>query len=502
MINDFASYLKENRIYLLDQWGKVLRDGGLLDENLPPAVSEELSLRMFNAFCRFIEHNDFLPMGLIIDDVIEKSIVPQGSFFGTQKTLSLNAIRSLLLPGVLQRYEGDELRSVLICINSSIDRMISHFINHLEAKLAVNKSCCSDLNEFKKNYEIILEEMSDGCFINQEGNIIFANRAFCAMHGYSHDEIIGKSCIELLENDSRNLILERFNKQLKGEVPFTRYVYLRQDKKGNKFFTENRAKLIRYHDKPAVLGLCTDITERIEMEEKVRQKESLILIGRLTASIAHEIRNRLSAINIDLQILQNTLELEGNDRRRLEIVHEQFGHLGNFVSQMMEFAGPLKLQYDSAYVDDLIALLISSLRDRAEKEGVSLVKKTDLNLPSVTVDKKKIVEALENVSINALDALVCENGLNHKFIELSASLRTHSGRQYVDMSIKDNGIGIHPEDREHIFSPFFTKGKRNGIGLGLSIVERTINAHQGFITVESEKAKGACFHLFIPVDRT
>jgi len=500
-MNDYVSYLQKNKMNLVGQWVKVLRDGGLFGENPPPKLSEELSSRIFDAFIAIVEENNYPLMESIIEEVIEKNLLIQGPFMEVRKALSLSSVRSTLLSEVLQRYKADELYSVLMHINSAIDRMISDYIKQLEAKSAMYSAYTGELDEFKKNYEIIFGEMSDGCFINQDGKIIFANRAFCAMHGYRHNEIIGKSCMELLEEGSRDTILERFNRQLKGDVPFSRYIYLRQDKKGNKFFTENRAKLIRYNDKPAVLGLCTDITERMEMEEKVRQKESLVLIGRLTASIAHEIRNRLSAINVDLQILQNTLELEGNDRRRLEIVHEQFGHLGNFVSQMMEFAGPLKLQYDSAYVDDLIDLLITSVRGRADKEEITLIKKIALNLPSITVDKKKIVEALENISINALDAMTSENGFKQKLIEMSANFRIHSGKKYVDMSIRDNGIGIPPEDKEHIFSPFFTRGKKNGIGLGLSIVERTINAHQGFVMVESEKAQGTCFHLLIPVDR-
>lgn len=502
MINDFLIYLKQNKVYMAEQWVEVLHNSGLLSENLIPGVFAELASKIFDAFCCFIEHDDFVPMGLILEEVIEQSPNSQGPLSRIQKVLSLNSIRSLLLTEVLQRYEGDELRSVLMRINSSIDRMILHFINYLEATSTVSESCCNELEEIKKTYEVIFEEMSDGCYINQSGKIIFANKTFCTMHGYDHDELIGKNCIALLDENSRNSIMTHFNEQLKGGISFDRYIYLRQDKEGNKFFTENRAKLIKYNGKSAVLGLCTDITERMEIEEKVRQKESLVLIGRLTASIAHEIRNRLSAINIDLQILQDTLELEGNDRRRLEIVHEQFNHLGDFVSQMMKFASPLKLYYDSVSIDDLVDPLIISLQNRVEKEGITLMKKVASNLPLIMVDKKRIIEALENISINALDALICKKGFKHKLIELSANLRTHDGKQYVDLSIKDNGIGIDPADREHIFSPFFTKGKKDGIGLGLSIVERIINAHQGLVMVESKKAKGACFSLLIPVGRS
>lgn len=504
MINDFVFYLKQNKICLAEQWVKVLHNNSLLSEDLKHAVFSELSSKIFDTFFDFIEHNDFVPMELIFEKVIKQNPNSQGFLSRIQKILrlSFNSIRSLLLPEVVQRYEGENLCSVLEHLNSSTDKMISFLISYFEAKSVGCGSCCDELEELKKTYEVIFGEMSDGCYINQSGKIVFANKIFCTMHGYDHDELIGKDCMALLEKNSQHSIMTHFNEQLKGGIPFDRYVYLRQDKEGKKFFTENRAKLIRYNGKPAVLGLCTDITERMEIEEKERQKESLILIGRLTASIAHEIRNRLSAINIDLQILQDTLELEGNDRRRLEIVHEQFNYLGDFVSQMMEFAGPLKLHYDSVSIDDLIEPLIISLQNRAEKEGITLQKKITSNLPTVTVDKKKIAEALENISINALDALICENGFEHKVIIMSAGLKTRDGKQYVALSIKDNGIGIDPDYKENIFSPFFTKGKKDGVGLGLSIVERIINAHQGFITVESEKEKGTCFSCLIPVDRS
>jgi len=501
-MKNFVCYLKENKTYVVEQWVKMLHDGGLLSKTLTTTMFEDLSSRMVDAFCSLIEHNDFLPMGVILEKVIDQSSNSSKPLSRVQKVLSLNSIRSFLLSEAVQRYEGNELCQVLMHLNFSIDKMISYLVNYLEVKCLDYESCCKKLEEIKETYQLIFGEMNDGCYINQGGTIVFANEAFCTMHGYDHEELIGKNCISLLDADTQNSIMYHFNKQLRGEIPFDRYVYLRQDKEGNKFFTENRAKLITYNGKPAVLGLCTDITERMEIEERERQRESLILIGRLTASIAHQIRNRLSAINIDLQILQDTLELEGNDRRRLEIIHEQFNYIEDFVSQMMEYAGPLKLRYRAVSIDNLINPLIASLQYRAKEEGVTLVKRIASDLPNIMVDEKKVMEALENISINALDALMDEKRNKHKIIELSADLKVHDGRQCIDLSVKDNGTGIDPDHWKHIFSPFFTEGKKNGVGLGLSIVERIINAHQGSVIVKSEKAKGACFSCVIPVDRS
>jgi PAS domain S-box-containing protein len=372
---------------------------------------------------------------------------------------------------------------------------LENYANALEEEV---KKRTTQLEESRSNYQILFEEISDGCFVNQGGRIVFANKAFCEMHGYDREEIIGTECEKLIADDSRDSVMERFYQHLKGIVPFESFIYCRQEKDGQRFPTENRVKLIKYNGKPAVLGLCTDITERLEMEQKIKQKDRLALIGRLSTSIAHEIRNPLSAIQVNIQILMDRLKLEGNDLRRLEIAREQSIQLGNIVSQMMDFAKPIKLNYNMSRIEELVDQAIEVFEDRIKEKNISLFKDLDPTLPNIMVDKEKMIEAISNVLINAIEAF---NGAKQdKTIEFIAKTTFYHGKEYLRLSVIDNGIGIHPDDKKNIFEPFFTKGKKGGVGLGLPIVKKIVDVHNGHIQIKSEGMKRTTFSLIMPVE--
>ena len=292
--------------------------------------------------------------------------------------------------------------------------------------------------------------------------------------------------------------MDHFYKQLKGKIPAEQYIYCRQNKKGERFPTENKVKLIEYNGKPAVLGLCSDITERLEMEEKIKQKDRLALIGRLTTSIAHEIRNPLSAVKVNVQLLLDNLNLEGNNLRRLQIANEQLIQLESIISQILEFAKPVKIEYSLTSIYELVEQAIELFEDKISKKNILLIKRLDKGLPNIMVDKEKMLQAITNVLTNAIEAF--DTNSKQKKIKFEAKEKHYHSKRNIKLSIIDNGIGIELEDKKNIFEPFFTKGKKSGVGLGLSIVKKIIDAHHGHISVKSEKNRGSCFNFIIPVD--
>jgi signal transduction histidine kinase len=114
------------------------------------------------------------------------------------------------------------------------------------------------------------------------------------------------------------------------------------------------------------------------------------------------------------------------------------------------------------------------------------------------IDRGKMLEAVANVLRNAIEAFGDQR--SEKTIEFRAKTLIHHARNYLKLSIVDTGVGIDPEDKRAIFEPFFTKGKKGGIGLGLSIVKKIIDAHNGRIQVKSEQGNGTSFNIMIPVD--
>ena len=508
MIKDFVTYLKQEKPSLVRAWIEKFNEttSGYYKKNLDQLVGSTSAA--FDALCDTIENNDFNPMKAYLERMTKDGKFKGISFAETQQ--AFRNIIYILFPTLTKRYHGDNLLTVLTRINHVIDMIIfylsryfqeSHaqklknYANELEEEV---KKRTTQLEESRSNYQILFEEISDGCFVNQGGRIVFANKSFCEMHGYDRDELIGKKCAKLIAEDSRDFVMKRFYQHLKGIVPFETYIYCRQEKDGQRFPTENRVKLIKYNGKPAVLGLCTDITERLEMEQKIKQKDRLALIGRLSTSIAHEIRNPLSAIKVNIQILMDRLKLEGNDLRRLEIAHEQSIQLENIVSQMMDFAKPIKLNYSMTRIEELVDQAIDVFEDRIKQKNISLSKKLDSTLPNIMVDREKMIEAISNVLINAIEAF---NGAKKdKIIEFKAKTTTYHGKKYLRLSVIDNGMGIHPDDKKNIFEPFFTKGKKGGVGLGLPIVKKIVDVHKGHIQIKSEEMKRTDFSLIMPVE--
>ena len=508
MTDDFLAYLRTNKDDLLNAWRDELRQ-------ISPAY-REIDLRnftdsastVFDAFCHILERGDFEPLRVLLEEMIMERRFPGVSFAESQQAFS--AVRYILFPTIIEKYQDGDLLAVLNRVNRAIDMIIFHFGDYFRKSHAEKLKSHADkleeevqkrtleLDESRRNYQILFEEITDGCFVNQGGKIVFANKAFCDMHAYDREELIGMQCEKLIAEDSRAMVMERFYLHLKGKIPFETYLYCRQDKHGQRFPTENRVKMIKYNGKPAVLGLCTDITERLEMEEKIKQKDRLALIGSLTTSIAHEIRNPLSAIKVNLQILLDKLDLQGNDLRRLQIAHEQSFQLENTVYQMMDFAKPIKLDYGMTSIHEVIDQAIQLLEGKIQKGKVSVVKRLNADLPEIMTDKEKILEAVTNVLRNALEAF---NGVGRKReIAFNAETKMLHAKRHLKLSIVDNGIGISPKDKKNIFEPFFTKGKKEGIGLGLSIVKKIIDAHNGRIQIKSEENKGTCFNIMLPVD--
>ena len=132
----------------------------------------------------------------------------------------------------------------------------------------------------------------------KEENIIFANKAFCAMHGLTPDETIGRPFWKLVSSKDRGGV-RRLLAQVRKVRPETRAIdFARTGPSGKQGLTEMKAKAVDLGDGLVVIGICRDITDRVEMERQVRENERMAYVGSLTASLSHEIRNPLSAIKM------------------------------------------------------------------------------------------------------------------------------------------------------------------------------------------------------------
>ena len=228
-------------------------------------------------------------------------------------------------------------------------------------------------------------------------------------------------------------------------------------------------------------------------QEKLIRSERLAAVGELAAQIAHEIRNPLGAISNSVGVLRRDLELHGDDRRLLDVVHQESQRLESIVADFLRFARPRPIhktpQEVTAVLDDLL-LLIS--QEKAVGRPIRIVKEYEDELPPVGLDAAQSREALWNLLVNAVEAM--PSGGELRVIVQRAS----PGDDFIEVVVRDTGKGIAPSEREKIFQPFHTT-KADGTGLGLAIVQRVVEAHAGEVEVESEEGAGSAFRLRFPV---
>jgi len=249
---------------------------------------------------------------------------------------------------------------------------------------------------------------------------------------------------------------------------------------------------VLYQGGYAVAGICRDITRRVQIEKHIREAERFAHIGKLTTSLAHEIRNPLSSVKMNSQILLKNTDFRGNDKRRMEIVVNEISRLEGILEEMLSFAKPLTLCTQRASITEIIDSCLETMDVHIREREIEV--KTNYpsrRPPRLLLDREKMEQAVINILINSIDAL----GKGGK-IEISAQVPKEN-RKYLRVEIGDNGPGISSEDLPYVFDPFFSS-KKKGTGLGLANVKKIVEAHGGSVEVSPRKPSGTVLSLTLP----
>ncbi|HNB60177.1 MAG TPA: ATP-binding protein [Phycisphaerales bacterium] len=248
-------------------------------------------------------------------------------------------------------------------------------------------------------------------------------------------------------------------------------------------------------------------------ERRARAAERLAEIGSMTSGLAHEIKNPLSTIGLNAQLLLEGVEdlaIDDQERSRLvnrtKALRRETERLSGILQDFLQFAGQVVLDPRQADVNELVSELVDFYFPEAERQGVRL--RADLHPQPLLarVDVKHVKQALLNLMLNATQAMAQSKG-GGGVAARELILRTEPFRDDHDQSrsdcvrihVIDTGPGIAPEVVERIFQPYFTT-KAGGSGLGLPTARRLIQEHAGRLEVHSEPGKGSDFMVVLPVD--
>jgi len=230
-----------------------------------------------------------------------------------------------------------------------------------------------------------------------------------------------------------------------------------------------------------------------EAQRLALASERLASVGQLSAGFAHELNNPLGTILLYSHMLLEQAPEDDPKRDDIRMIASEAGRCKSIVRGLLDFARQSRLERTPTDVADLMGEVQAIMEPAATEKGASLTLDVEPGLPAMMVDAAQVKQMLVNLVQNGLDA-VAQGG------RVSLGARRGTRPETVEITVRDDGCGIRPEDRRRLFTPFFTtKEPGKGTGLGLAIAHGVVKMHSGDITVDSEPGKGTAFSIVLPV---
>lgn len=248
------------------------------------------------------------------------------------------------------------------------------------------------------------------------------------------------------------------------------------------------------------LCLMTDLTEVIDLRERMKLQDSLANLGEMAAGLAHEFKNSLATIHGYVQLIDaqtSAPDPEETLKRTLDAALNEVRLLARLVTDFLNFARPQPLNLAPVSMRAIIEGCIEELRPQFIENGIKII--LDGDFAELSGDEVLLRRAFANLLRNAAEAI---DPVSHeKVVEVTGSIDRGSGRRYAHIRIRDTGTGISQADLQRIFIPFFTT-KSRGYGIGLAIVQKIIIAHRGAVSVERSDRRGTIFHCRLPLTQS
>jgi signal transduction histidine kinase len=233
-----------------------------------------------------------------------------------------------------------------------------------------------------------------------------------------------------------------------------------------------------------------DASTRAQIEDQIDVTTKLAALGRITSGVAHEVKNPLNAMVLQLEILKSKLTDQGEKvGPHLEILSTEIRRLDRVVKTFLDFTRPVEIHPIPTSVEGLVREVFLLAEPQALQNNVRLVFEHEGTLPTINVDRDLMKQALLNLVLNGCQAMPSGGQL---------TVKPQTDGHHLNLEVSDQGVGIPPEARQKIFSLFYTT-KPGGSGIGLAMAFRVLQLHNGFIDFTSEAHHGTTFRVSIPV---
>jgi len=330
------------------------------------------------------------------------------------------------------------------------------------------------------------------------GKFISVNDAMCEYTGYTKEEFFNLIMWDLLKDESKEKVLERIDKMLKGEPVPEIAEYKITAKNGRELCILVNTKIEYENDQPVrTTTIAHDITEKKKLEQELLKAQKLESLGVLAGGIAHDFNNFLSGIMGNISLAKLEVDRGEDIMESLDEALRVASRASALTRQLLVFSkGGAPVKKTASISEVLRDSTVFALRGSKVKCEFSIAE----DLWPLRVDLGQFSQVIHNLALNAVQAMPQGGTIRlhacNATLEALSGLPLEAGR-YVKISMQDEGLGIPQEHLAKVFDPYFTT-KHKGSGLGLSMTYTTIHAHDGYIALESEMGKGTKFRIYMP----
>ncbi len=373
----------------------------------------------------------------------------------------------------------------------------------------------SKLRESEQRFRNFIENNPDGILVAdvETKKFIFGNRRISEMLGYNLEEIEDMGVMDIHPEEDVQYVIEQFEKQARKEILLAKNIPVKR-KDGSVFYADINSSDTILNGKKCLVGAFRDITERMNMEEQLRElsenlsqkveeqthelketqekliyREKMEAVGKFAGGISGKLKSPFEIINNSLFNLRLKLKDTGEDvRRDLNIIQQAINRACDLVLGLPEYT---RFKVPMLIKGDINTIVQEVLIDSEIQENIVVESQLDKNLPQIDFDPNQIKQAFINIILNAVQAMP-----NGGRLTIKSKLIDDS----IEVDFKDTGEGISEENLKKVFEPLFST-KTENIGLGLPIVKDIINKHNGTVAIESKIGEGTKITIKLPISQ-
>ena len=362
------------------------------------------------------------------------------------------------------------------------------------------------LRAAEAKYRALVEQSLMGVYIMQDERLVYVNPKAAALLGYTQDELVNlRAPFPFLHEQDRPLVREQLARLDPDRMPSVQLAIRGVRKDGEAIQVEAFCSITEFGNQRAILATVHDISDRVKLEDQLRQAQKMEAVGRLAGGIAHDFNNLLTAIRGNAELMSHRVRKDPEMAAEVDEILHAADRAASLTRQLLAFSRKQVLQPVALDLNEIVSG-VSRMARRIIGNDVQLNLELSPSIGQVLADPAQVEQVLLNLIVNARDAMpsggtITVHTANVK-LDAEAPEIIQAGivaGAFVLLAVSDDGIGMDQATQARIFEPFFTtKETGRGTGLGLSTVYGIVRQTGGAITVDSERGKGASFRVYLP----